>query len=87
MTEMSPPLSAITLNGNRLNSLIRSQTFVEWIKNNDRSDYKMSSKSCRGLKPGNMSYQKSLSVYEQREADHGEVTLRQTGAVRGCGLD
>lgn len=35
MTEMSPPLSAITLNGNRLNSLIRSQTFVEWIKNND----------------------------------------------------
>lgn len=51
------------------------------------SDYKMSSKSCRGLKPGNMSYQKSLSVYEQREANHGEITLRQTGAVRGCGLD
>lgn len=35
MTEVSPSLPVITLNGNELNSLIKRQTLAEWIKRHD----------------------------------------------------
>lgn len=51
-------------------------------------DYEMSSASCTELKLGNGSHQKSLQVYEQREAELSSVkSMSSRLELQGDGMD